>query len=123
MRARVPSATCADLFCETPRYSRPSPLLDSLRFPSQVEPPLFFAGGAARPGGHPVAMHQPVVALYFTMSQSRQVRRSNHFVAAGYLAPFTDRGTREGVLHAYRRGGPKPPPAIKNEKVGLGKGP
>lgn len=51
------------------------------------------------------------------MSQSRQVSRSNHFVAAGYLAPFTDRGTREGILHAFRRAEPSRPLEMKAESV------
>ena len=51
------------------------------------------------------------------MSQANQVRRSNHFVAAGYLAAFTDKGTRKGVLQAYRRSEPEHPLEMTAESV------
>lgn len=53
-----------------------------------------------------------------TMSSSQsQVSRSNHSVAAGYLAPFTDTGTRKGVLQAYRRPKPTRPLPMTAESV------
>jgi hypothetical protein len=64
-----------------------------------------------------LAPSQALAALYLIMSQARQVRRSNHFVAAGYLAAFTDGGTRKGVLQAYRRSEPRHPLEMTAESV------